>query len=146
MIEDALLKHPAVALAAAVGQPDEHAGELPVAYVTLKADADTSADALLDAARALVPERAAVPVRIEVLERMPLTPIGKVAKLDLRMRAAARVMRERLARAGIEACVEVVPDARHGMLAVLRGHPAECERARGVLGRFAIAHTVADAT
>jgi len=146
MIEDALLKHPAVALTAAVGQPDEHAGELPVAYVTLKPDADTTADALLDAARALVPERTAVPVRIEVLERMPLTPIGKVAKLDLRMRAAAGVLRERLARDGIEACVEVVPDARHGMLAVLRGHSAECERARGVLGRFAIAHTVADAT
>jgi fatty-acyl-CoA synthase len=146
MIEDALLKHPAVALAAAVGQPDEHAGELPVAYVTLKPDADATPDSLLAAARALVPERAAVPVRIDVLDRMPLTPIGKVAKLDLRMRAASRVLRERLARDGIEACVDVVPDARHGMLAVLRGHAGACERARVALGRFAIAHTVADAT
>jgi fatty-acyl-CoA synthase len=145
MIEEALLKHPAVALAAAVGQPDEHAGELPVAYVTLKPGATARPDDLLNAARALVPERAAVPVLIEVLDRMPLTPIGKLAKAELRMRAAARVMRERLARDGIDALVDVKPDPRHGMLAELRGDAAQCERARTVLGRFAIAHTVAQA-
>jgi fatty-acyl-CoA synthase len=145
MIEEALMKHPAVALAAAVGQPDEHAGELPVAYVTLKPGAEAVADALLDAARALVRERAAVPVRIDVLERMPLTPIGKIAKPDLRMRAAARVMRERLARDGIDVHVDVEPDARLGMLAVLRGEPAQCERARAALGGFAVAHRVATA-
>lgn len=145
MIEEALLKHPAVALAAAVGQPDEHAGELPVAYVTLKPGAEATPIALQEAARALVPERAAVPVRIDVLGRMPLTPIGKVAKADLRMRAAARVMRERLARDGIDAHIDVEPDARHGMLAVLHGEPAQCERARAALGGFAIAHRVATA-
>lgn len=145
MIEEALLKHPAVALAAAVGQPDEHAGELPVAFVTLKPGAAVASEALLDAARALVPERAAVPVRIDVLERMPLTPIGKIAKADLRMQAAARVLRERLARDGIAADVDVEPDPRHGMRAVLHGEPAQCERARTLLGGFAVACTVADA-
>nr|WP_230925320.1 hypothetical protein [Pseudomonas wenzhouensis] len=35
-IEEALHKHPAVALAAAVGKPDEKAGELPVVYVRLR--------------------------------------------------------------------------------------------------------------
>ena len=33
VIEDALLAHPAVRAAAAVGRPDRHAGEVPVAYV-----------------------------------------------------------------------------------------------------------------
>ena len=33
VIEDALLAHPAVTAAAAVGRPDRHAGEVPVAYV-----------------------------------------------------------------------------------------------------------------
>ena len=33
VIEDALLAHPAVAAAAAVGRPDRHSGEVPVAYV-----------------------------------------------------------------------------------------------------------------
>jgi fatty-acyl-CoA synthase len=145
MIEEALARHPAVALAAAVGQPDEHAGELPVAYVTLRPGATAQPDALLDAARNLVPERAAVPVRIEVLDRMPLTAIGKLAKADLRMRAAAWTMRDRLARDGIAAEVDVRPDARHGMLAVLRGDAAQCELARALLARFAIAHTVAPA-
>ena len=33
VIEEGLLKHPAVAAAAAVGRPDRHSGEVPVAYV-----------------------------------------------------------------------------------------------------------------
>jgi fatty-acyl-CoA synthase len=132
------MRHPAVSLAAAVGQPDEHAGELPVAYVTLKPGATAQADELLAAARELVPERAAVPVRIDVLERMPLTPIGKLAKADLRVRAATRVMRERLARHGSPALLDVRADARHGMLAVLSGTLEHCEQARTVLGKFAI--------
>lgn len=138
MIEEALMRHPAVALAAAVGQPDEHAGELPVAYVTLRPGATAQADELLAAARELVPERAAIPVRIEVLERMPLTPIGKLAKADLRMRAAARVMREHLARHGSPVLLELRPDARHGMLATLSGTLEHCEQARTLLGKFAI--------
>ena len=44
VIEDALLEHPAVTAAAAVGRPDAHAGEVPVAYVTLAAGAAASED------------------------------------------------------------------------------------------------------
>ena len=36
LIEEPLHRHPAVALAAAIGRPDPHAGEAPVAYVQLK--------------------------------------------------------------------------------------------------------------
>ena len=36
MIENAMARHPAVALAAAVGMPDDYAGELPVCYVALR--------------------------------------------------------------------------------------------------------------
>ena len=36
LIEEALLKHPAVAVAAAAGSLDAHAGEVPVAYVQTK--------------------------------------------------------------------------------------------------------------
>ena len=39
IIEDALLAHPQVTAAAAVGRPDVHAGEVPVAYVTLAPEA-----------------------------------------------------------------------------------------------------------
>jgi fatty-acyl-CoA synthase len=36
LVEEAFLAHPAVALCAVVGEPDAYAGELPVAFVTLK--------------------------------------------------------------------------------------------------------------
>ena len=36
MIEEAMMAHPAVQLAAAVGKPDAYAGELPVVYVALR--------------------------------------------------------------------------------------------------------------
>ncbi len=36
VIEEALMRHPAVQMAAAIGRPDAYAGELPMAYVTLR--------------------------------------------------------------------------------------------------------------
>ncbi|MCW2626349.1 MAG: acyl-CoA synthetase (AMP-forming)/AMP-acid ligase [Mycobacterium sp.] len=46
MIEDALLAHPELTGAAAVGRPDEHAGEVPVAYVKVVAGAPATAHEL----------------------------------------------------------------------------------------------------
>ena len=40
-VEEILFQHPAVGLAAVVGQPDAYAGELPVGYVQLKAGGDS---------------------------------------------------------------------------------------------------------
>jgi len=77
IIEDALLLHPDVAIAAAVGQPDPHAGELPVAYVTLKAGATTDAESLLAFVAPRVGEPAARPRSIGILGEMPVTPIGR---------------------------------------------------------------------
>ena len=42
VIEDALAAHPAVQLCAAVGAPDAYAGELPVAFVTLRPGASAT--------------------------------------------------------------------------------------------------------
>ena len=50
-IEEPLHRHPAVQIAAAVGRPDVHAGELPVAYVQLKPGARATEDELLSFAR-----------------------------------------------------------------------------------------------
>ena len=58
-IEDALLGHPAVAIAAAIGQPDAYAGELPVAFVMLKAGAAVSGEQL----RAFIEPSSASPRR-----------------------------------------------------------------------------------
>lgn len=101
MIEDALTAHPAVAVAAAVGEPDAHAGEIPVAYVMLKPSHSIDVDALAAHARQTIPERAAVPVRIEMLPSLPLTAVGKISKPHLRLLATQHVVTRGLNDAGL---------------------------------------------
>jgi fatty-acyl-CoA synthase len=55
LIEDALSKHPAVALAAAVGSPDPYAGEVPVVYVQPKPGAAVSDQELMVSRRPTFP-------------------------------------------------------------------------------------------
>jgi fatty-acyl-CoA synthase len=71
IIEDALLAHPQVTAAAAVGRPDVHAGEVPVAYVTLAPEATVTGDQLRDFAADRVAERAAAPKTVTVLDPLP---------------------------------------------------------------------------
>jgi fatty-acyl-CoA synthase len=97
VIEDALLAHPAVTAAAAVGRPDAHAGEVPVAYVTVADGAAVTEDELRTWAAAHVPEPAAAPRRLDVVDAIPLTTVGKVFKPELRRRAAEGAAREALA-------------------------------------------------
>jgi fatty-acyl-CoA synthase len=101
LIEEALLQHSDVALAAAIGQPDSYAGELPVAYVTLKAGATVNAEALLAFVAPRVGEPASRPKWIAVLRDMPLTPIGKIYKPALRVLAARRAIEDALAGLGL---------------------------------------------
>jgi fatty-acyl-CoA synthase len=97
VIESALLQHPAVAIAAAVGAPDEYAGELPVAFVTLKPGEQASAEQLLQFIAPLIPERPAMPKSVSIIGSMPLTAIGKIFKPALRLRAMESVITERVA-------------------------------------------------
>ncbi|MGX1098846.1 fatty-acyl-CoA synthase [Amorphus sp. MBR-141] len=87
-IEEALMRHPDVQLCAAVGQPDAHAGELPVAFVQRKPGAASTGDDILAATAPLIPERAAIPKRIHLLDALPLTTTGKIFKPALRLLAA----------------------------------------------------------
>jgi fatty-acyl-CoA synthase len=79
-IEEKLHEHPAVALTAAVGRPDQHAGELPVVYVQLKPNAEATEEELMAFAKTHIGERAAVPKRIYIREQLPLTAVGKMYK------------------------------------------------------------------
>ncbi|GGC75281.1 acyl-CoA synthetase [Undibacterium terreum] len=138
MIEDVLLKVPFVTAVAAVGQPDVHAGELPVAYVTIKPGYIANTDDLLVVARELIPERAAIPVRIEILEKMPLTAIGKVAKAELRLRAAEHVFQQLLAAHDIPAKIQVRTDLRRGTTAFIECVVENSPQVHELLGNFAI--------
>jgi acetyl-CoA synthetase len=87
-IEDCLIKHPAVLLAAAVGKPDPVRTEIVKAFVTLKPGTIPS-DALKAEISAFVKTRLSAheyPREIAFIEEMPLTTTGKVIRRLLRDR------------------------------------------------------------
>ncbi|MGH8997225.1 MAG: AMP-binding protein, partial [Acidimicrobiales bacterium] len=90
-VERALQKHPSVAMVAVVGIPDERWGEAVTAYVVPQAGAsDTGlADDLGRHCRELIAAYK-VPKDIHIVESLPMTPMGKVRKVDLRARNEQR--------------------------------------------------------
>ena len=101
VIEGCLDEHPAVTLSAAVGKPDAYAGELPVAFVQLRPDDNTTAEALRQFAIEHIDERPACPKQIFILKDMPLTAVGKIHKPTLREWACEQLVKETLAQAGL---------------------------------------------
>ena len=124
VIEETLLKHREVVLAAAVSKPDSYAGELPIAYVQLVPGAKASAEELQAFAQANTPERAAAPKEVILLDKMPLTDIGKPHKVQLRHDAARRAFTDALADVGGRVSVEMVADPKQGSRAVITVAPA----------------------
>lgn len=137
-IEEALLAHPGVMDAAAVGQPDAYAGEVPVAYVVRREGHDFSEENLLEFARSTITEPPAVPRRVFIVDSIPQTAVGKVFKPPLRVDCTARLVRELLAECQVES-VEVEDDAARGQVVRLRLSPevsdAELTK-RSVAGRL----------
>lgn len=145
MIEEALHKHPAVAMAAAVGKPDEKAGELPVVYVQLKPGMQTSEAELLEHAAAHIPERAAVPKNAWIIDAIPLTAVGKTFKPALRFDAISRVYRAALHELDSAIQVEVQSDDKAGQLAHVhlpRRDDALSEAIAKRLSGFAVGHRI----
>jgi acyl-CoA synthetase (AMP-forming)/AMP-acid ligase II len=130
VIEEALMTHPAVAFAGAIGQPDAHSGEVPCAYVELVAGATVTLESLLVHCHQHIPERAAIPKYVEVLPSLPKTAVGKILKPELRKRAIARVLDAAMTEAGVAARVAaVVEDRTRGLVAQVQGSDGG-ERAR----------------
>jgi fatty-acyl-CoA synthase len=96
-IEEPLYKMPRVKMAAAVGRPDPHAGEVPVVYVEPVEGSSLTGAEVLDWAREHIGERAAVPKEVFIIERLPLTAVGKIFKPALRWDAIRRVYEAELA-------------------------------------------------
>jgi len=87
-VELELEEHPAVALAAIVGVPDEKYGEVGVAFVVRNPGSAVTAEELTDWCKARVAGYK-VPKRFEVRDELPLLPIGKVDKQALKALARA---------------------------------------------------------
>jgi acetyl-CoA synthetase len=85
-IEDALIRHPAVVLAAVVGVPDPVRTESIKAFVILK-DGFSPGQQLVDEIRSFVREHVArheVPRDVEFVDSLPLTTTGKIVRRVLR--------------------------------------------------------------
>lgn len=88
-IEDCLLKHPAVALAAVVGKPDALRTEIVKAFIVLRAGHAPS-PALVDELQAFVRRRLSAheyPREIAFRDELPLTTTGKIIRRLLRQEA-----------------------------------------------------------
>jgi fatty-acyl-CoA synthase len=84
-VEDALYRHPAVMACAVVARADAKWGEVPLAYVELRAGASATEAELVEHCRALL-ARYKVPKEIR-FEAIPKTSTGKIQKFQLRERA-----------------------------------------------------------
>jgi len=87
-LENAIMAHPDVVEAAVIAVPDERWSERPCACVVVRAGADLDADGL----RAFLADKVAkwwLPERVEFIDEVPKTSVGKFDKKVLRTRFAA---------------------------------------------------------
>ncbi|MGW3151179.1 class I adenylate-forming enzyme family protein [Streptomyces sp. NPDC001177] len=87
-IETILGDHPDVREAAVVGAAEPRLGEVPVAFVALRAGASATAADLLDHCRARL-ARYKMPAEIVLVDGLPRNPVGKTDKPALRARTSA---------------------------------------------------------
>jgi len=87
-VEDALVKHPAVAECAVVASPDPERGHIVKAFVVLKKEREASDDLVAElqehVKRLTAPYK--YPRNITFVEELPKTASGKIRRVELRMR------------------------------------------------------------
>ncbi|MGB7869944.1 MAG: AMP-binding protein [Mycobacterium sp.] len=88
-IEDLLASHPSVRQAAVVPGPDARFGEVPVAFVVLHGDRQSSVGELAAHLHTAGLARQKSPTAWHFVDALPMTPSGKVKKFELAATAAA---------------------------------------------------------
>ncbi len=135
-VEDVLLEHPDVTGAGVVGRPDVHSGEVPVAFVTVRAGGTVSDNDLRAWATEGVSEAAAAPKAVTIVDALPVTDVGKPYKLALRAQATQAALSVALAEAGVDAVVRT--QITDGAVIAVVDRPDEKALAARVLDAFAI--------
>ena len=88
-VEGLLLAHADICQTAVVGCPDDHLGEIAVAYVQLESGAEMSAESVIAHCLGKVASFK-LPKHVVFLEDFPMTASGKIRKIDLRKDATER--------------------------------------------------------
>ncbi|MEP7239655.1 MAG: long-chain fatty acid--CoA ligase [Devosia sp.] len=88
VVEEAIMAHPAVEEVTVIGVPDDRRGEVPVAFVKLKAAAEATAGEMLSFLDKTL-NKLQMPREIIFKEQLPKTLIGKLSKKELRAEYAA---------------------------------------------------------
>lgn len=91
-IENLVLAHPAVNNVAVVAMPDPVMGERCCAYVILKPGASLSLEAVIGFLNEKKIAKFKLPERLEIVDRFPLTTVGKISKKDLRDDIAGKIV------------------------------------------------------
>jgi acyl-CoA synthetase (AMP-forming)/AMP-acid ligase II/enoyl-CoA hydratase/carnithine racemase len=92
-IEDVANQFEGVAISAAVGMPDQYAGEVPALFVVPQAGAAIDVDRLRRHLDEHIHEPPARPRLIEIIEALPVTAVGKIYKPALRDMAITQKVR-----------------------------------------------------
>lgn len=114
-IEDVANRFAGVQISAAVGMPDQYAGEVPALFVVPAAGAPLDIEALRRHLDAHVPEPPARPRSIITIDALPVTAVGKIFKpalRDLAIREKVRQETGRICGPGASASVDVRSDAQ----------------------------------
>jgi long-chain acyl-CoA synthetase len=90
-VEAAALRMEQLVSAAAIGVPDDEAGEAVILFVTVRPGTDVTPEQVLAVCRQHLPKYM-VPRSVLVLDALPLNASGKIAKPRLREMAAARAV------------------------------------------------------
>ncbi|MEJ8573562.1 AMP-binding protein [Microbaculum marinum] len=83
-IEDVANQFEGVHISAAVGMPDQYAGEVPALFVVAAPGATIDVEALREHLEIHVHERPARPRVVRVIDALPVTAVGKIFKPELR--------------------------------------------------------------
>jgi long-chain acyl-CoA synthetase len=82
-VEEVLMTHPAVSLAAVVGVPDERSGEEVKAFVVLEQGAQLTAEELVAWSKSQMADYK-YPRQVAFMDTLPMTATGKILKRELR--------------------------------------------------------------